>query len=859
MDRSDDAEVLYAPRLIGAEMSAPLEGIRVLDLTRDVAGPFASKLLADYGADVLKLEPPGGDPSRQFGPFPRDEPHLERSGLFLHLNTNKRSAIVDPTTADGAATIRRLAAEADIVLEDYAPGEAASWGWDPQALADENPQLAVVSITPFGQTGPYRDYRGSELTLQAIGGPLHQTGNRDREPLKLAGHYAQYHAGLTAALAALLIRRRVESGAPGGGDYVDLSIHDCQAGCRDRRVIHLTGAAYSGVSPKRATGATRRMAAGIRPCLDGYVNVTGANPRLPKFLKLIGREDLLDHPNIGASPASVPRELFDQVEGSYAEYLARTPKLQVVREAQAAGLLAGAVMTVADLFADDHYRHRGYWEEIDHPETGPLLYPGRPFLMSASPRAAARRAPLLGEHDADLDVPWGARGTPTAPIGASGELPRLPLEGLRVTDITVVWAGPHVTQLLAEWGAEVIRVEPIDRIQPNTRGAETIISKAQAEALAAQGLQPPYPDMEHGADPWNRASAFNSHARNKKSMACNVMSAEGREAFLRLIAKSDIFVENNVPETIDKARIGWDELRAVNPRLIMLRMPAFSLDGDYRNYRAFGLHVEAMVGHTHLRGYEDVGPEFIGETLASDGISGVQGAVAIAMALRHRERTGEGQLIELPLTEGFIPTFGEFIFDYTMNGRDTPPQANRHRWHAPHNVYPVRGDDQWIAIDVGTDDEFAALATVLGNPALASDARFATASARRDHRVELDAVLAAITPAWDKVELFHALQRAGVVATPVEDALDALEDPQLQARGFFQEITMPGVGTHRYPGFTINMARTPNSVRTPPPTLGQHNEEIYLDLLGCSRDELAALEAKGIVGTRYPDEILSWP
>ena len=839
-------------------MSGPLVGIRVLDLTRDVAGPFATKLLADYGADVLKLEPPDGDPSRRYGPFPDDQPHLERSGLFLHLNTNKRSAVVDPSTEEGAATIRRLAAEADVLIEDYAPGQPAEWGWNPRELADANPGLAVISLTSFGQTGPYRDYRGSELTLQAIGGPLHQTGNRDREPLKLAGHYAHYHAGLTAALTAMLIRLRVERGDADGGDYADLSIYECQAGCRDRRVIQLTAAAYSGVSPKRASSTARRMAAGMRPCVDGYVNITAVGMRrLPRFLKLIGREDLIDHPDLGAPAALVPAELYEQIEGSYHAYLAEKPKLEAVREAQSAGLLAGAVMTIADLFSDDHSRRRGYWETIEHPETGPLLYPGRPFLMSATPRPLARRAPLLGEHQADLDAPWGAAREPvTAPRHGSNAAKRLPLEGLRVADITVVWAGPHVTQLMSEWGAEVIRVEPVNKIQPNTRNAESIVTREQAALLAENGQQPPYPDMDPGEDPWNRAASFNSHARNKKSMACDVMSEEGHAAFLRLIEQCDVFVENNVPETIDKARIGWEVLREVNPRLIMLRMPAFALDGDYRNYRAFGLHVEAMVGHTHLRGYPDMSPEFLGETLASDGISGVQGALAVAMAVRHRERTGEGQLIELPLTEGFIPTFAEFIADYTMNGRDHPPQANDHRWHAPHNVYPTRGDDQWIAIDVGTDAEFASMATVLGQPVIASDGRFASAEQRRAHRAELDAAVASLTCERDKKELFHALQAAGVVAAAVHDPLDALADPQLEARGFFEEITMPGVGTHRYPGLTIKMAHTPNAVRTPPPKLGQHNEEIYLDLLGYTREELDALEASGLVGTSYPPGLL---
>ncbi|MBM3141387.1 MAG: CoA transferase, partial [Chloroflexi bacterium] len=423
-------------------------------------------------------------------------------------------------------------------------------------------------------------------------------------------------------------------------------------------------------------------------------------------------------------------------------------------------------------------------------------------------------------------------------------------------DITVVWAGPHVTQLLAEWGAEVIRVEPVNRIQPSTRGAENIVTKEQALGLAAQGLQPQYPDMEPGDEPWNRSASFTSHARNKKSMACDIGSPAGREAFLRLIERCDVLVENNVPETIDKMNIGWEVLREINPRLVMVRMPAYGLDGPYRNYRAFGLHVEAMVGHTHLRGYPDATPEGLGETLASDGISGVQGAVAALMALLHRERTGDGQLIEMPLTEGFIATLAEFVLDHSMNGVDPPPQANRHRWHAPHAMYPCAGVDQWIAIDVGTDEEFAALCRELGREALARDARFATAEARREHRAALDAAVAEATREREKEALFHALQRAGVCAAPAHDPLEALADPHLAARSFFEELDTPGGGRHRYPGLTFRMAETPNRLRTPPVTLGQHNEEIYLELLGYPREQYDALVAKGLVGTRYPDALL---
>ena len=432
-----------------------------------------------------------------------------------------------------------------------------------------------------------------------------------------------------------------------------------------------------------------------------------------------------------------------------------------------------------------------------------------------------------------------------------------PLEGIRIADVTVVWAGPHVTQLLGEWGAEIIRVEPMNRIQPYSRGADQATTKEQARAMGAQGqLLGAYPDFDPKEDRWNRSASFNSHARNKKSMTCDIMSPEGKEAFLRLIELSDVFIENNVPVTIEKAGITWEVLKEVNPRLIMLRMPAFGLDGPYKNYRAFGSHVEGMIGHHYLRGYTDAGPENTGEAYTADAMAGVMGALAVTMALRHRERAGEGQQVEMPLAESFLPVLGQFILDYTMNDRVVPPQGNTHPAHAPHNVYPTEGDDQWIAIDVDGDDEFAALCDVLGAPALASDDRFAGGLERLRHRDELDGEIAQLTQPCDKEQLFGKLQAAAVTSAPLHDEMEALADEQLTARGWFREIEMPTVGTHRYPGYLFRMERTPDDVQLPPPLLGEHNEEIYLDLLGYSRERYDALVAKGLVGTSYPPAVL---
>lgn len=426
---------------------------------------------------------------------------------------------------------------------------------------------------------------------------------------------------------------------------------------------------------------------------------------------------------------------------------------------------------------------------------------------------------------------------------------KLPLEGVRVVDMTGVWAGTYGTRLLGDWGAEVIRVEPRRVFQPSTRGQQAHPSKAlmvrsQAPTMAA-------PDWEPGERPWNRMPIFNSHARNKLSMTVDLTKPEGKDIFRRLIAVSDIFVENTVPETLERLGVDYPDLVKVRPDLIMVRMPAYGLSGPYKNYRSFGAQLECVVGHTYLRGDPSVDPTQRGDVFTADGAAGVGAALAAVLALRHRKRTGKGQLVELAQAENFIPYLGQALMDYTMNGRVQDTIGNRHPDMAPHGCYPCRGDDRWVTIAVRSDEDFAALSDAMGRPELARDPRYATAASRLQRQDELDAIVSGWTSARDPWDVFQTLQARGIPAGPVMNEADAFADPHLQSREYFQPLTQQDTGTHLYPGPMWRQSKTPNRLRLPPCRLGEHNAYVYQELLGLGREEYARLEQAGHIGMDY--------
>ena len=430
----------------------------------------------------------------------------------------------------------------------------------------------------------------------------------------------------------------------------------------------------------------------------------------------------------------------------------------------------------------------------------------------------------------------------------------LPLSGVRVVDLTVVWAGPFGTMLLADLGADVIKIENVHVWQPMTRGIMARPPKAMLGAGPAWTTG--YPDDEPGERPWNRSPTFVNIYRNKRSVTMDLRIPEGREPFEDLVRTADVVYENNVTETMEKLGVTYDYLRSLRPDIIFVRVPAFGSTGAYRDYRALGVHLEGVAGHSLLRRYPDLDPSTNTQIFAGDYFAATHGAFATIAALHYRNRTGKGQLIEIPQVEVATGMLAQFMMDYALNGRSGEALGNRDsHGAAPQGVYPCQGDDRWLALTVCTDEDWRALGDVLGSPSWASDPRFATAEGRRAHHDEIDRLIAEQTRGRDSWGLTHNLQARGVAAGPVMDARDALEDEHLRARGMFQRMLQVDCGERDWVGPFLRTTEGPLPVRRPPVAMGEDNDHVYKDLLGYSDAAYDALVAAGHVGDRFDDTI----
>lgn len=423
----------------------------------------------------------------------------------------------------------------------------------------------------------------------------------------------------------------------------------------------------------------------------------------------------------------------------------------------------------------------------------------------------------------------------------------LPLSGIRVLDLTIVWAGPFATQMLADMGAEVIRVESLQRPDVNTRGS--LHMPPQLLEKGPWGAN--YPNRQAGERPWDRSSAYNLHSRNKLSMTVDWERTRGMEIFRRLFARSDVLVDNNAAATLEKLGITYETLSPLNPGIIWVSLPAYGMSGPYKYHKGYGANVEAIVGHTWLRGYTDSDPTTTYPVYHADAAAASSACFATQAALWYRRRTGKGQRIDLSQAENMAHHLSQAVMDYSLNGRSQSTLGNGHPWMAPHDIFPCDGDDRWVAIAIDGDRAWARLCGAIGRPELVDDERFATVIARRANAGALREEIGAWTRRRTPIEAMKALQEVGVCAGAVHLTSEVLRDPCLAARGFFERVDVPYVGEYPWAGPQAKFSATPLRIRRYAPRLGEDNEYVYREVLGIDDEEYAELVREEHIGDTY--------
>ncbi|OXR40420.1 Succinyl-CoA--L-malate CoA-transferase alpha subunit [Nocardia cerradoensis] len=783
--------------------STLVQDFRVLDLTSGIAGPYATKLLVDAGADVVKVEPPGGDEYRRWTASDADLGGTD-GAMFRYLNAGKRSVVATP----GIADLRALLAGADLLIESDADDELLS------AIRSEFPALDVVSISPFGRSGPWRGRSWTEFTLQAQAGGLGGRVYPGRAPVHAGGRLGEWITGSFAGAAALVLRtasrRRKQR-----GNHLDLSMLEC---------ICLAMSMYGSLSRSLAGGRPAPLTTeipSIERSADGWVGFcTITGQQFQDFLLMIDRADLLDDPTIVDMKQRQTR--YEEFQKIIEEWTTTMPT-SVIEEIASAMRIPVAPVGRPDTVAEnDHFAARGVF--VENPAG--FRQPRRPYLVDGVAAAAPKPAPELGADTGRIE--WEPRIREVAtPDG-------LPLDGLRVIDLTGFWAGPMATQILAAFGADVIKIESTQR----------------PDGMRFTSSKPPTFDGW-----WEWGAYFQGANAGKRGITLDLTRPQGRDALLALVAEADVLIENFSPRVLDNFGLDWEMLSAANPRLTMVRMPAFGLDGPWRDRTGFAQTMEQATGLSWMTGYPDAAPMVLKGPC--DPIAGLHALVAALAALERADSRDRGAFVEVPMVESALNVAAEVVIEYGAYGAELMRAGNRGPVAAPQNVYRCGDGDQeqWLAIAVQTDEQWSAMRTVLGNPDWARAPELADGRGRRRAHDEIDAHLAAFCAGRDADELAETLAAQGVPAAPVVLPADSIENPQFAARSFAELLDHPLVGTHRVPGMPFRLeARTRPWLTRPAPTLGQHNNEVLREIAGLDPDRIAELRASGVIGER-PDNL----
>ena len=793
-------------------VTPPLSDLVVIDLSTGIAGAYCTKLLADGGAEVLKVEAPEGDPLRRWSASGAPIPPGEDGALFQFLSSSKQSIVADPEHADDLARVHALLAEADAVVWSSGSPLADHPALAPEALRRSAPQLIVTSISPFGLDGPWSDRPATELTLQAWSGGIVGLGRgaRDRPPVSVGGRIGEWLTGTYAAIGTLVAEAR---GRDGQGELVDLSMLEVLALCLTYYPV-----SYADMVGRPFRKGRSLITPGVEATSDGLVGVgVGTGQQWLDFCALV------EHPEWTEDPALFARRTH--LAPDIAAWMAEHSTAEVLDLAAAFRIPHAPVGNGATIPLTDHFQARG---SIVPNAGGGFDEPARPWRFDPPILRTPEPAPRLGQHD---DA--GPRRRPRPPVAPASRRPQedLPFADVRVLDLTAFWAGPLCTHVLAMLGAEVLHVE----------------STARPDGTRLLAGLPFSED-----DWWERSGIFSGLNTGKQSVTLDLATDRGRTLLRRLLDTCDVLVENYTPRVLEQIGLDLAAVRAERPELIAVRMPGFGLDGPWRDDPAFAFVIEDASGLTWMTGHADQNP--VSPYTVGDSNAGLHALCGLLLALEHRRRTGEGVLVEAPMVDAALNVAAEQVVERSAYGALLERDGNRGPSATPQNLY-LTGDtddkgirDAWVAIAVATDDQWLGLRRAIGRPVWAMDPALAITAGRREAQDAVDRHLSHWCAERTGDEIVECLWAAGV---PVAKVLQPHEQgtlPPLVQRGFFEPVEHPVAGTARHSTLPMRLSRGPDRFhRARAPLLGEHTEAV-LRGLGVSDDELAPLEADGVIG-----------
>ncbi|MCT7662039.1 CaiB/BaiF CoA-transferase family protein [Mycobacterium deserti] len=761
---------------VSDEASTPLRDVRVVEISDRIAGAYCGKLLVDAGAEVVLVEPVNGDAMRHATASGAAVPPGRNSPLFDYLNAGKRSV----TTIS-----EEMMTGADIVVVTASQSVADQIGVNPQRLGDLAPHLIVVTISDFGWTGPWAEHPASEFTLQAWSGLTGFRGDPAGPPISIGGELGEYMCGVWAAYGALALRRGVRTGGPGG--HLDLSMLEAITLMQSGEWLH---SALLAVPPiKRSVEVPS-----VEPAKDGYVGISMVTGQ--QWLDFAAMVDCPEFTEIPQLQFQTGRwDYRDWIRERIGPWMRERTVSEIVELGQLFRLPLAPLGNGSTIPQMDHLQERGVY--VQNPAG--FRQPRPPWLMSHARPAPIRPAPRVG--DAGDDFRWKPRPAVAASDGG------LPLAGLRVIDFTAFWAGPSATHSLAAFGADVIKVESIQR----------------PDGIRYSG------GMRKDVDDWwEYGWVFHAMNTNKRSVTLDLQTADGIRLVKELIRKADVVIENFSPRVMEQFGLGSDALLETNPRLVVVRMPAFGLSGPWRDRVGFAPTMEQIAGLAWVTGMPDGPP--VAPRGACDPLAGAHAAFALLAALEFGERTGRGQLVEVPMVETVLNVTAVQTMEFEVFGTILERRGNRGHSAARQDLYRCAGDDDWVAVTARTDEEWNALTMLVDGP---------------------DADLGQWFSGQDAATAVDRLREAGIPAAVVISPSLVTDNPQLVERGFFEQLDHPSTGPGLYP--CPPFARLDGADRwlsRPPPTLGQHNDEILGQLCGLDEAELQRLRSEGIIGTR---------